>query len=440
MSIALVIASVSSVSSAADLPRIGVVGIHQGSLDAADQQRAVGLLITALEATGRFDALTAPELAAAIQGREDVILEEGLLSSGRQALANGKNAYNQASPDDAIASLETAIADFRSVFSGALAIDDVWESWVYLGTSQLQKDPPDEAAARSAFASAVALLPTRPLNPALYPPDVIAMFEEVRTKAGTVTVTLDVTADATATVLLDGIEKGSTPLKIPGVLPGEHFVVAHGTGTEAFARLDVSPPAPGTDAVQQVPLALGAPLLGEPAGSPVGRSEQVANLYAALGKRATDLDYVLVAGIVDASLSMQLFQVSTGTFSKAIDVPYVEDADDEAVQAAALLLNAVGPSGSFVATAPAPAALDLGSNVLLSLLLDGHIPPQIAVPVPVTGETVTNDDGKKSKVGVVLGIVGGVVVAGAAGTGAYLLFGVPEEPTPVNDGVIQVRF
>ena len=103
------------------------------------QWRQQAGLVTALEATGRFDALTAPELAAAIQGREDVILEEGLLASGRQALrfnttgfrntasgylaleSNTTGAGNTASGNQALVSNTTGIRNtasgYRSLYS-----------------------------------------------------------------------------------------------------------------------------------------------------------------------------------------------------------------------------------------------------------------------------------------------------------------------------------
>src|SRR5690349_14599906 len=86
----------------ADAPRVGVVGLHQATLDADDQKRAVAALAAAVEAEGRFRALVPEQLAGALAGREQVVLEEGLLSGARQSLANGRTAFNQASWDEAV--------------------------------------------------------------------------------------------------------------------------------------------------------------------------------------------------------------------------------------------------------------------------------------------------------------------------------------------------
>ncbi|MEZ4238093.1 MAG: hypothetical protein R3F59_18490 [Myxococcota bacterium] len=436
-------------SASAATPRIGVVGIHQSSLGEPQQRTLCDRLVTAIEAAGDYDALSPGEVAAAVAGREEVVLEEGLLSQAREALQNGKNAYNQASPDDAITLLQQALEAYRGVFSGAFVVEEVWETWVYLGTSHLQKDPPDEAAARKAFAAALALLPDRPLNPALYPPHVIELFGDVRSELLPHGVKLELTlaagpGEAPATVRIDGIEKGVTPLTVTGVLPGEHFVVARESRREAFARLDV--PMAGTDAggavtpiVQQVPLALGVPVLGEAASTPVGRAEQIASLYGALGRRAQGVDYLLVTGVADGSLSLQLLRVATGTFSQAVALPLAGDPSEAVVQAVPLMLATLKPDGSFTATAPAPAPLDIGADSLLALLLDGFVQPVTAAPVPVPVPVTPRERGGKPKVGLVLGIVGGVVAASAAGTGGYLLLQKPE-PIPPEQGVIRVAF
>jgi hypothetical protein len=450
----LALALASGQALAAEVPTIGVVGVHQISMDEARQLAASQGLVAAIEAGGRWDGLGPGEIAAAVAGRESVILEEGLLSAARLSLQSGKNAYNQASPEDAVAQLEQAIEGYRDVFSGAFVVEELWEAWVYLGTSHLQRDPPDEVAARKAFASALALLPHRPLNPALYPPHVIELFQAVQADQARHGVKLELTVagDGPATVWIDGVERGQTPLTVPDVLPGEHFVVARADRREAFARLDV--PMPGVvegegapaPVVQQVPLALGAPVLGEPAASPLGRANQTAALYGALGRRSEGVDYMLVTGVHDGSLSLQLMRVATGTFSKAVELPLAGDAGEAAVRAVPLMLSAIQPDGSFTATAPAPAPLDLGANPLLALLLDRHVQPvQPVVDVGDGGGTGGSAGGGKVKVGVVLGIVGGVVAAGVAGTGGYLLLSDGQGPgtnpgTGPNQGAIRIQF
>jgi hypothetical protein len=213
-------------------------------------------------------------------------------------------------------------------------------------------------------------------------------------------------------------------------------------------------PAPAPDAppvapvVQDVAVVLAQPSLGEAAKSPVGRSAQVAGLYTALGNRAEGMNYVLVAGVDGGSLYLQLLDPETDTFSKAMEVPFTGPADDEAVQSIPLLLNVVDPQGRFTSTAPTPAPMSIGTNSVLGLKLTQ---PKAVGPAGTTTTKVKTvkppkpdgggGGGGGSKVGVVLGVVGGVVLAGAAGTTVYLLTREGDEPTPgTGPGTVIVKF
>jgi hypothetical protein len=421
-------------AAASAAPTVAVVGIHQASLDDADQQRAVAGIVNAIEANGRFDALAPPEVATALSGRETVVLEEGLLALPEDKLASGKNAYNQASWDDALAYLDEAVSAFESVFQGANNADDLWETQVYRGSCNLLKDPPNPTAAREAFSAAIALSPSKPLNPALFPPDVIASYGSLQKEltASKMPVQI-VSSDAMAKVWLDGIEKGSTPAVVPDVVPGAHYVVARNATGMGFLRVDVKPTENGGPMSINVPLA--APSLGTASTSPVGRASQVASLYQAIGSRASGVDYVLAVGVVDTLLSVQLYDVTHKVWSRAIELPYSDESDDEAVQAVPLLLNGVGPDGTFVATAAAPAALDIGANEELALLLTAAITPKVTSVTPVpTGPVVEH----KSKAGLVVGVISGLVVAAGAGAGTYLF--ATREPEDPNQGVVVIQF
>ena len=426
----LVAVALPSVSQAA--PTVAVVGVHQASLDQADQQRAVDGLVKAIEASGRFDALTPAEVGTALAGREAVVLEEGLLAMPGEKLASGKNAYNQASWDDAIGYLEDAVDGFGAVFRGTNNQDDLWDALVYLGSCHLLKDPPDALAARTAFGSAVALSPTKPLNPALFPPDVVTAYLGVQKDLAPQHVAIQIGSAATAKVWLDGVEKGSTPATVPDVVPGQHYVVARSPTSQGFLRVNVRATENGAAMPIDVPLA--NPSLGESSTSPVGRSSQVNALYHAIGARSEGVDYVLAVGVVDSVLSVQLLDVSNNVWSRAIELPYSDDSDDEAVQAVPLLLNGVGADGRFSAIAPAPAMLDIGSNSALALLLTEPGAGRIAT-APVPPSTGGNH---KGRAGVVLGIVGGLVLASGVGAGTYLY--TTREPVDPNQGVVVIQF
>jgi hypothetical protein len=422
-----------------------VVGLHQASLDLTEQQRAIDAIVAAIEATGRFDALPLTEVASTIAGRESVIVEEGLLADARQDLATGKSAYNQAATEDAIVALESAIERLLGVFAATNDTTDLWEAYVTLGSAHLQGDPPDDVAARLAFTEAVALAPSRPLNPALYPPNVVELFGQVQGQVATSGHTVEIVADGASTIWLDGVLKGPSPQSVTGVPPGMHHALARGTNTQGYVRFELRPPTPAppdpasTGTAQTIQVQLGPVGLGDAAASAVGRSNQIASLYQALGNRADGLDYVLIAGVSDSLLVLQLLSTGSDTFSKAMELPYTDDADDEAAQAIPLLLGGIDSTGGFVSVAPVPGPLDLSSNAALASLLTTQVS---AVPVgglvPETGDDDDDDGkGKKSKVPLVLGIVGGSLLIAGGGAGAYFLTEGSGEP---NQGAVIIQF
>ncbi len=414
----------------ADAPRVAVVGLHQASLDAEGQRRAVEALSAAVEADGKFDALLPEQVAAALAGREQVVLEEGLLASARQSLANGRTAFNQASWDEAASYLGNAVRDTENALPGANAVLDLWDAHLYLGTARLLQDTPDEAAARAAFVNAIALAPERPANPAQFPPDIVESFEALRKELPAEAVTLGIAADGEGTAWLDGKEVGSLPVSVPGVLPGVHYVVVRGEGTQGTARIEVPRPAEGVEReTPQVRVELSTPTLAGAASSPVGRSNQTTALYTSLGKRTNGVDYVLLGGVDGELLHLQLLHVPTGTFSKAMEVPFTDAADDEAVAAVPLLLRFVGASGTFSTTSASAPPLAVGSNLALTLLLTQ--PPE---PQPLTGPVVEE---RRSRTGLVLGVVGALLVGGGVGT-VYAVTR-PEETLPTT-GTVTVHF
>lgn len=415
--------------SAAPRPTVAVVGLHQSSLDAADQERAIAALVAAIESGGRFDGRALPEVAAAIRGRERVILEEGLLKAARQNLANGRTSAAQAGWEEARSWLSSAITDFERAMAGANTTDELWEAHVLLGATHLQQETPDEPAARAAFSRAVALSPTRPPDPAQFPPSVTDVYAAVQAELAAQAVT--VSFSGVGKLWLDGAERGALPMDVPKVMPGAHFALSRGDGQQGFARFEVAP----GGAAPAVALPAGPPSLGAQADSPAARAAQVASIYSALGKRSDGLQYVLVAGVEGGLLHLQLFDSARGVFSRSVDLPYVDDCDDEAVAAVPLLLPIVDATGAFTANAASPSPLGLGDNVALAGILTQ--PP--AAPVVVLDPVGPNPPGpaqKKSRLPLVLGIVGGAVVAGGATTAAVLLGGDPPEPT----GTVIVTF
>lgn len=399
-------------------PTLAVVGLHQASLDEADQERAVQALVQAVEAGGRFDARDVSEVSRALQGRENVVLEEGLVKSARQNLANGRTSAAQAAWDEARSWLDAAVRDYERTMPGSNHPEELWEAFVLLGATWLQQDTPDEAAARAAFARAIALNPQRPADPAQYPPNVTDVFSAVQSER--VAQSATAAFEGAGKLWVDGVERGVAPVTVGNLVPGTHFALARGDGRQGFARFDVPSPAPA-DPVSVV-LPMGPPSLGAGGDIPLVRATEIGALYGALAKRADGLQYVLVGGVDGPVLYLQLYDVVHGVVSKAVELPYADDCDDEAVAAIPLLLPVVDATGAFTATAPNPAPLSLADNVLLARLLTQ--PPAYSTELPPPPPPP-----HKSRLPLVLGLVGGAVVAGGATTAVVLLAKGPPPPT-----------
>jgi len=439
----------SSPALAAETAQLAVVGIHQSELTPAQQEKAVAAIVEAVEATGKADGLIGSEVAGAIQGREDIILSQALLNIGNQALQNGKNLYNQALPEDAIPALESAIEQLEKGVVGSNTTKDLWEAYVYLGTSHFSMENTDEANA--AFGAAAALNPARGPNPALFPPFVVEAFQAARVALDGAKTNLTVNVSGgLASVYLNGEKKGEGSITIEGVLPGKHHVLARGDGTQAYKVVEIPMPgeaggdegeggeeggeegeeggdtgeeggdggeAPAAGTLE-VTLELGIPTLGAAGESAASRARQTAALYRTLGEHSQGVDLYLLAGVSDDLLHLQLYSPTADAFSKQVETPYADTADDEAVQTVPLLLNLLDKNGHLpsAATVPTSAPLDIGANAELALLLTQPRTPKGG------GGNGGGGGKKKNNTGmIVVGTILGVGVLGGGGYGTYAL-------------------
>jgi tetratricopeptide (TPR) repeat protein len=413
-----------------DAARLAVVGLHQPDLSPEQQAAAISALTEAVDVSGKADGLETDLVAEAIRGREEIILQEALLANGRADLLNGKNAYNQASTDEAITNLQSAVESLSVAVAATNDTKDLWEAWVYLGTAHLQAE--NEMAAQISYRAAVALNPDRSPNPATFPPDVTALYETQRAllKLSAIPVTIQIEGEGEADISMDSIERGAAPVTIEGVLPGMHHVVAKGDGTYAHQLVRVEQVEAENGPV--VVLQPGPPQIGASAETTLQRSRQITGLYRALGAHAKDVDLVLLAGTVDEQLHLQLYAPAADAFSRAIVVPYQDDAVDEAAAAMPELMTLVTNDGKLPSDAVAALAapLQLHSNSHLArMLMD---PSAAALLVDTTLESPTK---KRSPV---VPIVVGILAASAAGTGGYLGYNALRGDTGTYGGSISV--
>ncbi len=413
--------TLTSVAYSADRPTIAVVGMHHQGFDVDQQARAIRLLVRAIEDTGDFEPLDADDVGLRIRGRERVIVEEGLLDVAIEKLYAGKGLYHQASPDGALPTLQAAVGDFLRAMPATNTVTALWEAWVYIGTCHLYASEPNPEAARVAFQNAAALLPQRPLNAALFPPNVVEAYERERTYLSLFPVRLEIDTDSPATVWVDGVEHGSAPVSVTGLVPGEHHVVARGQGTLGYAIVGVDVPeeqggAPQSarpETIKDVKVSMRRPLLGQAADSRVGRSQQTSSLYHALANRSADIDYVLMVGVDATTLFLQLLDARTEALSKTLELDRMDALDPalHAVEELPRLLELIGDGARLTATIGAAAPLDVGANSQLALLL---LQPTDYVLDPPRASL------KRRRRNRVIGVVTGFVLAGAGATAGFV--------------------
>ena len=407
-----------AVALGADRPTLAVVGLHEPGRSREDQERLVRVMERTVRDAGRVTVLDPVDLKERVRGLETVIVEDGLLSSAIANLNTGKGLVNQAAPDAALLSLETSVGEFLRALPAADAVDDLWEAWVYIGMCRLAISGSTEASA-VAFQNAVALAPQRPLDAALFPPHVVEAYESERRFLSTFPMELQVTTDGPATVWVDGVERGRAPLRVDGLVPGEHYVVARGRGTQGYSIVPAAiPPRQGGVEIvrpvtqERVRIAMRLPPRGQAADSVMARRQQAAALYEAIGRRARDVDYLLLAGVESGRLLLQLHDARRGLFSSAVEVPVGDDVEEALRPALTNLVAMIDEEGRLRSTAGAAVPLLVSANPLLAELL---VKPSLeALPGPAVADAGRRGQERRGRgwVGVGVGVLGAAIAGG----------------------------
>jgi hypothetical protein len=394
---------------AGSLPEVAVLGVHVAGLDAERGEALSRDLVDALELSGLLNALSPSEVEARLVGREELVIEGMAMRAGIDLLRSGRMLYERAQPDQAIPELQRAT---RALAHGALITGqtrDLIESWLLLGLAQFGMGDLD--AARAAWRHVAVLSPTRELDTLNYPPSVIAEFQSVREEVAQLDqAVLEVkTNESVAEVVVDGRSVGSSPVRIEGLAPGQHFIYAiDELGHRAGRRVVLEP-----GAAISVSFAMDGYQLGIASSKSVGRARQTRELYEALGQH-TRTDLILLAGLSgEGFVAVQLYSPLSGNFSKTITA----EALGEPVQAILDLMPAVATyatvSGDIrsdrVALVVPP--LDVTANAILTQILLAADSPTASPQQPGPGPATTVGNAKW------FAVAGAAVVAGGVGGG-----------------------
>ncbi|MDP2314589.1 MAG: tetratricopeptide repeat protein [Pseudomonadota bacterium] len=361
----------------AAVPELVVVGVHVPGLTGNAADTAADRLAEALDATGKVDALAPSEVRVRLAGREALIVDAFALGPGRDALREGKILYDRAQPDQAIPVLEQATRQLVAGLASSTDVRDLHDALTLLGLANAGLG--NEAAARQAFRRSVTLNPSRQLDAVNYPPQIVALYAEVRSQAvAEPPCLLTITAPANAQLWIDGRQ---TPPGEVSMVPGEHHLTLRGTdGSSAFQTLTLAPGERKSIAPDLSPRAV-----GRAATDAAGRTRQTRDLYKSIGQY-TDRDPVMVVGVTtDGQVALQVYAPASGNFSRALTADGGNDPVSAILDLVPAAVGFLTESGDIKSdrVSPQVVPLDIGSNaVLASLLLD---PAKAAPPTATAG-------------------------------------------------------
>ncbi len=447
-------------------PRVWVGPIDPGTAPGAS------LLSKTIDETARKDLIRRPAVETADQptigsitaGEPDPRVEqaERLRSAAKDAWRAGKN-------EEALAQLRAALELYEAGLASVIKMEAVLETLGYLGavSHALEYD----ADARDFFRRVIAMAPdAEPLDE--YPDPVKALFAEekaklLKKKRGTLKV---ITEPPGATVRLDGVEVGQSPLTLRKQVRGDHYLQAaddtaglagervriKGGRTETVTltlqtELGPPPPEPATDAEVAALVALAR---SGNVGAPFREmAEVVAN--------KTQTDYVVVSyvsargnGFVLDAFIYGVEEKQTAAFdefafrahlaSASVQAKQFADAIEAAVTAFPTDKVVVG--GQVAVKAPEPPPVAPPPPEPIPAPAPDPPPPEPALdppppepaperapvvnrkPVPVARPPIEDDDEDDDDgVGAWVWVVGGAAVVGA-GVAAAILLASPGEP------------
>lgn len=413
-------------STLAHAGEVAVIGVYDAQRPLDAQVALSDALAKAIDASGEATAVRLDQAGGKLAGREDVVLEAAFLRDARRQVDEGRRLWQQAEGEEATVVLHDAIDAFVAAAPWVVSARDLWDARMLLASVRLSVG--DDVGARDAVMDALAVRPDRRPDPAAYPPDVVAVWEEEHETAvsdtSTVVVEAEGALESVPKVWIDGRGVGDAPATVSDLAVGSHLVtVRSADGLGGFVSVDAL-----AGAKRTLKVALGPLTLGKAKATPAARSLQVAAMLRALGE-SVKVDGVLVVGRDADAVLVQLYVPDSDAFTEVLKLS--GQATDAEISAAVTALVRTTPlDGGVRGKATVSAApLDVGSNLLLArALLAPHgatLPVAVAAPVKERKSAPSNRPrwpvwvgvGVGSAVAVVTGTVLGVLLGGRGSTG-----------------------
>ncbi|MFH1810146.1 MAG: PEGA domain-containing protein [Pseudomonadota bacterium] len=158
-----------------------------------------------------------------------------LVADAEARLAAGKSAYENLEADQAVEQLTQACERFETGYAAVQTPDKMVEAHVFLASVLLQTGSLDKA--RIHYRTALYLDPKLDLDPNRFAPEDIEALEIVRREIiQEETGSADITsAPVSARVYIDGVYRGTTPVKVTDLPRGYHYLLVERDGYERIA-------------------------------------------------------------------------------------------------------------------------------------------------------------------------------------------------------------
>jgi fibronectin type 3 domain-containing protein len=145
--------------------------------------------------------------------------------------------YEKGEFSKAILEFKQIISELKDRSEDDARSEELFTANLYLGMSYIGRGK--ERLARESFNNAIKAAPQKTLNPDLFPPKVISLFNEVSEKSfSKLTVNANV---PDAEVFVDDIKKGNTPIIIRDLSAGAHILKVSAAGQEVVKPVSLEP-------------------------------------------------------------------------------------------------------------------------------------------------------------------------------------------------------
>jgi len=159
-----------------------------------------------------------------------------VLERAREQLRQGQQAYLELEFDQAISTLESAVADFDAASAALEDPNDLGQALLFLGASHAFNGQAREA--QTVFRRLHTQMPFITPDENTFPPDVVRMYEratprDARRPQGEVTIDSNPQG---AIAYVDFLARGRTPLTVDGLITGDHIVRVTRPGATPFVE------------------------------------------------------------------------------------------------------------------------------------------------------------------------------------------------------------